>query len=103
MTFQRQSWREWIAFDLEWSFLANQNAMVQLKSDFGWLWKLYIPITYHDRATQTMTIAPVACLQLSWRAIKRAWFYPARVLYRNGLLPKIKPGEQVHWFWFRYF
>jgi hypothetical protein len=34
----------------------------RLNTAGDWLWRLYVPLTYENRASKTMTIAPVAIL-----------------------------------------
>ncbi|HVB33731.1 MAG TPA: hypothetical protein VNJ52_05075 [Patescibacteria group bacterium] len=96
ITYHPEKWHEWIIFRCPLDYVREFR-----KRPFGWV---YVHLKYWNPWTldSWMVLAPVALFLVAGRRIKNAWFYPAVVLYRHGWLGKLKQGQPVHWFWFRY-
>lgn len=102
MSFRRQNWREFFAWEIAGPYFRDRNTIVQLENQFGWLWRFYIPMHRWNRDAFMMVLAPLAYLVLFGRWLKRMWFAPALALRKRGWLAKYTRGEEIHWFWPRY-
>jgi hypothetical protein len=96
VTYHRQGWREWISFYCDPDYLEEFR-----QTPFSWLYIALHQNTFASRNLQ-MVLAPIALFIVAGRLLSKLWSAPARLFYRHGWLAKVVPGEQVHWFWFRY-